>query len=394
MRLKSGVLLNHQKRMADTSQLLSLSSPTIFVANFLGTDGTLLCATGEVKLDTGPGTWENRFCFVVMDGSDPVRLDTTALVTTPGPVYGDLAVRGQYAYVTRNNGGLLVFDLNNPSAPVLVGTYDSPGFAKDVTVAGDYAYMADGSALLILDVANPLGPVLKGTLALPASVIGVTVRGPTAYVSCSGSFVIVDVSNPVAPTRLSTTAVPTGAGSFVACKVQSGVAYCALGSGGLALYNVSNPFTPVLLGTLPEAGNGSTVRLEVSGQYVFLANQAEGIWMIDASNPAALKIVASWHGTGNVGDVALTSSGLMFAAAGVQGVATFSVPAAPMRAAIAYQPGAIEVSIDPAYSGTRLEASADLKNWQDAGDVIPLRQAVPEVETARFFRATSGVQIK
>ena len=56
--------------------------------------------------------------------------------------------------------GLQVVNIANPAAPAAVGFYDTPGDAYDVAVAGDYAYVADGTAgLRVVNIANPAKPV-------------------------------------------------------------------------------------------------------------------------------------------------------------------------------------------------------------------------------------------
>ena len=43
-----------------------------------------------------------------------------------------------------------VVDVSNPANPREVGYHDTPGFAKDVFVSGDYAYLVDGDGGLII----------------------------------------------------------------------------------------------------------------------------------------------------------------------------------------------------------------------------------------------------
>ena len=59
----------------------------------------------------------------------------------------DVKVVGQYAYVAVGEGGLAVFDVSDPANPVRVGGYDTSGLAYGVAVAGNYAYVADLSLI-------------------------------------------------------------------------------------------------------------------------------------------------------------------------------------------------------------------------------------------------------
>ncbi|MFM6251007.1 MAG: DUF4347 domain-containing protein, partial [Dolichospermum sp.] len=63
-------------------------------------------------------------------------------------------------------------------APTLVGNYDTSGYANDVQVVGNYAYVADhDSGLQIIDISNPATPTLKGNYDTPNYARGVQVVG-------------------------------------------------------------------------------------------------------------------------------------------------------------------------------------------------------------------------
>ncbi|MEO0051640.1 MAG: hypothetical protein ABIK11_03715, partial [candidate division WOR-3 bacterium] len=57
------------------------------------------------------------------------------------PTYDEatkLRVVGNYAYVADYRSGLIIIAVADPTRPCEVGRYDSPGFAYDVDLAGDY----------------------------------------------------------------------------------------------------------------------------------------------------------------------------------------------------------------------------------------------------------------
>src|SRR5450432_2860027 len=76
-------------------------------------------------------------------------------------VWGD----GHYAYVgSERRNGVLIYDVSNPDAPVLVSQY-APANSfdmEDVKAANRIAYFADnnGSGLHIVDLSNPSNPLL------------------------------------------------------------------------------------------------------------------------------------------------------------------------------------------------------------------------------------------
>jgi hypothetical protein len=70
---------------------------------------------------------------------------------TPGFAEG-VAVAGRIAYVADYDAGLQVINTTNPRQPTLLGTYDTPDHASEVVVTGDHAYIADSNALEVLEV--------------------------------------------------------------------------------------------------------------------------------------------------------------------------------------------------------------------------------------------------
>jgi len=58
--------------------------------------------------------------------------------------------------VADDYAGLQVIEVSDPANPQRVGGYDTSGVARDVTVSGNYAYVADGSwGLLIFGPRTP-----------------------------------------------------------------------------------------------------------------------------------------------------------------------------------------------------------------------------------------------
>jgi hypothetical protein len=76
-------------------------------------------------------------------------LGELALDTTPHA----LLVHDRRAFVAAGEDGVFIVDVTNPSRPVVVAVYDTPGVALNVEIAGDRLLVADGfSGLLILAI--------------------------------------------------------------------------------------------------------------------------------------------------------------------------------------------------------------------------------------------------
>ncbi|MFM6000454.1 MAG: DUF4347 domain-containing protein, partial [Dolichospermum sp.] len=150
----------------------------------------------------------------------------------------DVQVVGNYAYVADHDSGLQIIDISNPATPTLKGNYDTPNYARGVQVVGNYAYVADsGSGLQIIDISNPTTPTLKGNYDTSGSAIGVQVVGNYAYVADHDSGLqIIDISNPTTPTLKGNYDT---SGYAYGVQVVGNYAYVADSEGGLKIINVS-----------------------------------------------------------------------------------------------------------------------------------------------------------
>jgi hypothetical protein len=97
----------------------------------------LACVLGGRGLQGGGGPIQ---IYDVSNPSAPVKL---ASYKTPGRAFR-FNLQGSLAYVADGPGGLQVIDLSNPAEPTIAGSYTTAGPARDVTVAGSHAYVVVG----------------------------------------------------------------------------------------------------------------------------------------------------------------------------------------------------------------------------------------------------------
>lgn len=106
-----------------------------------------------------------------------------------------LDIDGDYAYVADSTSGLRDVNGQDPGLLNLVGTYNSPGTARDVDVNSGYAFVADGtSGLRIVNVSTPASPASVAQLVVGGDAYAVATTGNTTYVSTYGTDPV-DVSN-------------------------------------------------------------------------------------------------------------------------------------------------------------------------------------------------------
>lgn len=213
-----------------------------------------------------------------------------SFVDIPG-FANNVDVNGNFAYVAAGSAGLQVVDVSDHLHPHVVASRSLPGNANDVMVAGNFAYVASGSAgLQIVNISNPMAPVVAGSLNTGGEAWDVVIKGSQAYVaSGANGLVIIDVSTPSSPVRLGSLSLP-GTSKGVDVDAVRQIAAVALGTSGLAVVNVANPTTPALLAALP----GGDVRdLAISGNFVFLADFSRSFTSVDLTNPSQPVLRAS-----------------------------------------------------------------------------------------------------
>jgi hypothetical protein len=99
---------------------------------------------------------------------------------------------------------LLVADVSNPAAPIVLGAVDVQGFFVSAWPTGDgrFVLTPSGNTVLVWDVANPMDMRIAAThRSFPGpSLVDVVMRGNEAYVtSASNGVEVIDLSDPLQP---------------------------------------------------------------------------------------------------------------------------------------------------------------------------------------------------
>ena len=245
----------------------------------------------------------------ITDKSAPVLLGSVQL---PDIVRG-IAVSGGYAYVAgASYGGLRVVDVSNPKNPNEVGFYDTPGIANNIAVSDGYAYIADWeSGLRVVDVRDPENPYEVGFYEEPGLDRGwvkdVAVSSGYAYITTNhNKLSIIDVSNPENPNEVGFYNAPREA---LGVAISDGYAYIASGREGLRIVDVSNPENPYEVGFYEKPVIGSSWAADVafSDGYVYIAYGRTGLCIVDVRDATSPYEVGSCR-TRNVNDVVVSGS--------------------------------------------------------------------------------------
>jgi hypothetical protein len=199
----------------------------------------------------------------------------------------DISVVGNYAYIAGFDSGLYVLDVSNPASPQQVGRWPTPSDVFQVSGVvsdGHYAYLGNGPDVRVIDVSDPVHPTEVGVCTDPGYAMELSKVGNHLYVSDWFSRMwVIDVSDPAVPTAVGSCTATDNLGNVAA---DSGHAYLACQFSGMDVVDVSNPTDPYRVGRYESSSALCCERCIVSGHYVYLTEES-GLCIIDVSNPAS-----------------------------------------------------------------------------------------------------------
>jgi len=269
---------------------------------------------GEISGGADAVSWVDDLLYVaagdklvILDVAGPARASLTVpqevgVLAVPTGVR-DVTVQGDYAYVAARDVGLMVVNVADPANPTLVATTTGILDAMAVDVAGGYAYVAERNPYMrIVDVSDPLSPTVVGSYRPGVSgwyIRDVTVSGTVAYAGYSYHLFTVDVTTPTQPVELGRYATRANG-----VEVVGTVAYVAAGGDGFRLIDVSEPTTPTLVGTYDTPY--SAMASAISGTVAYVADGGTGLLSIDITEPMTPTEIGRQDTPGVAQDVALS----------------------------------------------------------------------------------------
>lgn len=347
------------------------SDPTI--CNFGGTDGQVFAgASGPCTITVTVAGFTGTSTGTVRAFS-PVSLGSLQI---PGYA-NNVDVNGNFAYVAAGVNGLVIVGVSNPSAPEIVGTLDTPGNANDVRVVGNLAYVADGPAgLQIIDVTDPTAPRLRGSLHTSGEANDVIISGTLAFVAGGPSGLqIINVSDPAAPTLVRTVATPGTARGVDVSASGSIVVVVEDDQPGLQVIDVADPANASIVGAVSLVDPDPSVDkrptdVSLGGGYAYVAAYTGGMSIVDVRQPTAPVVIGGLPGSFPGGfvprDVQIAGKYAIFAeqlfANAVAPIVDVSTPSTPQFRAV--------LDFGQDYAGTGIAVSGPFVYWTGQSFVV------------------------
>jgi len=215
----------------------------------------------------------------------------------PGYAKG-LDIVNNFAYVANGQGGLQIVDISNPESTFVVGSYITANDANAVAIRDTFAYLAITSSsnggLVIANIADPSAPVFVGQ---DASIYCYDVAAPeddTMYVYLAARywFHVEDVYTfgPQYPSYARR--FPSPGGDFRGISMVDTMAYLACEQMGMYIYNLAKPDSLALVGWQDTPSNARNV--VVSGNYAYIADGRGGLVIIDIADSDNPQIISTY----------------------------------------------------------------------------------------------------
>jgi hypothetical protein len=228
----------------------------------------------------------NGWLYVVnVQNKTPVSLPEVGRLWVDGIDIQDVVVSGKYVYLASNNNEqseVNVVDVSDPAHPTWLSSV--PVEAHSLALYGQYLVVASGGTMNIYLQGPTLTLVSTVSLSTYLSGSWVAVSGHFAYLVGTGGLTIYDISNPAHPTGAWQYATyPTG--YYFNMVVDGGYAYLDENHFGsdILILNVADPAHIVQVADPAIPG----YRLEKAGNILYIANASQtsgGLVIEDVSN--------------------------------------------------------------------------------------------------------------
>jgi len=195
----------------------------------------------------------------------------------------DLAVKGNFAYLVDEQSGLQVIDCTDPTDAYHRGFVSVPN-AVACAVRDHFVYVAmEAGPFAVVDVDDHDVPTILGTIPSGGPPRDMAIAGPWMYIILTdGRLQVFSLATAWTPTLIRTVTLPIGRSQRL--DLDDGRLYSA-GPSGLAIYDLTVPDWPQILGT--HDFSGDVEGFDVQGDMALVGQSGESR-LLDVYDPTAV----------------------------------------------------------------------------------------------------------
>jgi len=238
-----------------------------------------------VTFEQRKSLFENtQYVLEVHDVTDPHEIQDNGTYVSEG--WADQVILDEeYAYLFAGYGGFRIVDFSSPQNPQGIGALNTQFLIRDGAINDRYVYLAnyinlDDGVLLVVDISNCENPTLVASGGA-AEAVSVAVSDQYAYLSNHHNGLLVyDISDPENTTLQNSHRLGEGASDIY---ISGSYTYIADAEGDLSILDLTNPEEAILVGSYETPGSARSIT--VNGGIAYIADGEEGLCIVDVSNP-------------------------------------------------------------------------------------------------------------
>jgi hypothetical protein len=232
---------------------------------------------------------------------DPAAIDIWNLATIDeiGSIQS-MTASGDIAYATGFINGTVAINIADPANPVTLGSVSHIGFGSGIAEKNGIVFVADGSpGLVVMDFTDPVNPALVTQITSLGPIADVTFVGDyllavAAPLGNTPSLLTLDVTVPSDPVVVAQMNAPDWEGNRI-YLFENRLVVPHLNE-GLALFDMTDPTNPVLLGASDQPLPAATVAM-MGDLVISVYRESDGIMffvlsIINFADPAAPVLVS------------------------------------------------------------------------------------------------------
>ncbi len=206
-----------------------------------------------------------------------------------------LHVDNNLIYFADAHDGLEIVDISNYTDIHKIRNIAQADDAYGLDIVNDLAYLsAINKGLYVFNISNPSLPILCSSYSSSKSYTYLEVHGNYAFITCFEGLEILDISNLNTISRIGA----VGSEGYIRhFQIAGSLLYAANSDAGLEIYDISDVNNPKLLGRFHDGGRPSYIY--VIEDYAYIADFDDGLEIIDVSNPKKMVEIGKFHEDGD-----------------------------------------------------------------------------------------------
>jgi hypothetical protein len=206
------------------------------------------------------------------------------LISTYDAYVNTFTVEGNTLYIGTIDDYIEIIDISDMSnPPELIGSYDTPFYARKLIVDNNIAYVIDRTSLQILNITNPQNPQFMSSYPcnqVDSEFWSISIQNHLAYISSdSRNLEILDVSDPSVPLYINYEYWEIGRVSCV--QVIGHLAYLLFENSHIKILDIADPNNIQVLSTYGQ----NITTMTIANNIAYLTTLYSGIQFVDVSNP-------------------------------------------------------------------------------------------------------------